>query len=61
VAAAEARWDRPLDGVLHLAGADPTAQWANLDRHTIVNESATAFAEQYRAKVAGTLAIAKIH
>jgi acyl-CoA synthetase (AMP-forming)/AMP-acid ligase II/NADP-dependent 3-hydroxy acid dehydrogenase YdfG len=60
VAAAEARWDRPLDGVLHLAGADPTGQWADLERHTIARESAATFAEQYRAKVAGTLAIARI-
>jgi acyl-CoA synthetase (AMP-forming)/AMP-acid ligase II/NADP-dependent 3-hydroxy acid dehydrogenase YdfG/acyl carrier protein len=60
VADAEARWGRRLDGVLHLAGADPTAQWADLERHTIVNETAAAFAAQYRAKVAGTLAIARV-
>lgn len=60
VAAAQARWDRPLDGVLHLAGADPTGQWADLERHTLGQESAETFAGQYRAKVAGTLAIARI-
>lgn len=60
VAAAEQRWGRPLDGVLHLAGADPTGQWADLERHTVVNESAATFAAQYRAKVAGTLAIARV-
>lgn len=59
VAAAEERWGRPLDGVLHLAAADPTGQWADLDRHTIVNESAQTYAEQYHAKVAGTLAVAR--
>ncbi|HEU5471986.1 MAG TPA: SDR family NAD(P)-dependent oxidoreductase [Actinophytocola sp.] len=60
VAAAEARWGRPLDGVLHLAGEDPTGQWANLEQHTIGTESPATFAEQYRAKVAGTLAIARV-
>jgi acyl-CoA synthetase (AMP-forming)/AMP-acid ligase II/NADP-dependent 3-hydroxy acid dehydrogenase YdfG len=60
VTAAEARWGGRLDGVLHLAGADPTGHWADLERHTIASESATAFAEQYRAKVAGTLAIAQV-
>jgi acyl-CoA synthetase (AMP-forming)/AMP-acid ligase II/NADP-dependent 3-hydroxy acid dehydrogenase YdfG len=60
VSAAETRCGRRLDGVLHLAGADPTGQWADLDRHLIVNESMTTFTEQYRAKVAGTLAIARV-
>ncbi|MFD1118063.1 SDR family NAD(P)-dependent oxidoreductase, partial [Sphaerisporangium aureirubrum] len=57
---AEARWQRPIDGVLHLAGADPTGQWADTERHTIARESAATYAEQYRAKVAGTLAVAKV-
>ncbi|GAA3236481.1 SDR family NAD(P)-dependent oxidoreductase [Actinocorallia longicatena] len=60
VDAAEARWGGPLDGVLHLAAADATGQWAHLDRHMIARESAATFAEQYRAKVAGTLAVAEI-
>lgn len=60
VRAAEARWGRQLDGVLHLAGADPTGQWSDLDRHTIASESMSTFAGQYQAKVAGTLAIARI-
>ncbi|MCX3292477.1 SDR family NAD(P)-dependent oxidoreductase [Streptomyces sp. NEAU-H22] len=60
VAAAEARWGRPLDGALHLAGADPTAQWADLEQHTVATESAQTFAVQYRAKVAGTLAVADV-
>lgn len=59
VSSAEERWGRPLDGVLHLAAADPTGQWADLDQHTIVNETAQTYAEQYRAKVSGTLAIAQ--
>ena len=60
VASAETRWGRRLDGALHLAGADPTAQWADLEQHTIGNESAATFAAQYRAKVAGTLAVAEV-
>ncbi|MFU0242972.1 SDR family NAD(P)-dependent oxidoreductase, partial [Streptomyces scabiei] len=59
IAAAEQRWGRTLDGVLHLAAADPTGQWADLDRHLIVNESPEVYAEQYRAKVEGTLALAR--
>ena len=60
VSAAEARWGRPLDGVLHLAGADPAGQWASLEQHTIASESPATFAAQYRAKVAGTLALAAL-
>ncbi|GGV05930.1 SDR family NAD(P)-dependent oxidoreductase [Streptomyces spectabilis] len=60
VAAAEARWGRPLDGALHLAGANPTGQWADLERHTVAAESAETFAAQYGAKVAGTLAVAQV-
>lgn len=60
VSDAEIKWGRRLDGVLHLAGADPTGQWADLDRHLLVNESMATFEEQYRAKAAGTLAIAKV-
>lgn len=60
VRAAELRRERPLDGVFHLAAADPTAQWNDLERHMIANESRGTFAEQFRAKVAGTLAIAEV-
>lgn len=60
VARAEARFGRGLDGVFHLAGADPTDQWADLERHTLVHESTQGFARQYRAKVSGTLALARV-
>ncbi|MFI2782762.1 SDR family NAD(P)-dependent oxidoreductase [Streptomyces sp. ALB3] len=60
VGAAEERWGRPLDGVLHLAAADPTGQWDDPDQHTIANETARTYAEQYRAKVSGTLAVARV-
>lgn len=61
VTAAEKRWGgSPLDGVLHCAGADPTSQWAELERHMIENESVRTFATHYRAKVTGTLALARL-
>ncbi|MER5931171.1 SDR family NAD(P)-dependent oxidoreductase [Streptomyces sp. NPDC002054] len=59
IAAAEARWGRPLDGVLHLAAADPTGQWSELEKHTLAKETRETFDLHYGAKVAGTLAIAK--
>jgi len=58
VAEAEARWGRPLDGVLHLAGANPWT--AGEPPVPVARRSPDAFAEQYRAKVAGTLAIAAV-
>ena len=58
VGEAEARWGRPLDGVLHLAGANPRT--AGEHPAPVARCSADAFAEQYRAKVAGTLAIASV-
>ncbi|WP_431042219.1 SDR family NAD(P)-dependent oxidoreductase [Streptomyces sp. P1-3] len=60
VAEAEEAWGGPLDGVLHLAGGDPSGQWAELERHTLARETAETFADLYRAKVAGTLAIAEV-
>ncbi|MEI5100556.1 SDR family NAD(P)-dependent oxidoreductase [Streptomyces sp. PmtG] len=60
LAAAEDAWGGPVDGVLHLAAADPTGQWEALERHTLARESAATFAEQYHAKVAGTLAVARV-
>ncbi|WP_216589498.1 SDR family NAD(P)-dependent oxidoreductase [Streptomyces brasiliscabiei] len=60
VAAAEQRWGRPLDGVLHLAAADVSDQWENLERHTLARESEDGFRAQYAAKVEGTLALADV-
>ncbi|MFI5800317.1 SDR family NAD(P)-dependent oxidoreductase [Streptomyces sp. NPDC051677] len=57
---AEARWGAPLDGVLHLAGADVSHQWAQLELHQVVRESPQAFRDAYRAKVTGTLALAEL-
>jgi acyl-CoA synthetase (AMP-forming)/AMP-acid ligase II/NADP-dependent 3-hydroxy acid dehydrogenase YdfG/acyl carrier protein len=60
VAAAEQRSGRPLAGVLHLAAADPTGQWDDAERHTIVAETAATYTAQYHAKVRGTLALAEV-
>ncbi|MGW2182501.1 SDR family NAD(P)-dependent oxidoreductase [Streptomyces sp. NPDC001732] len=60
VAEAEARWGAPLDGVLHLAGADVSHQWEQLEKHLVVHESPEAFKDAYRAKVTGTLALAEL-
>ncbi|MGW1870798.1 SDR family NAD(P)-dependent oxidoreductase [Streptomyces mauvecolor] len=60
VADAEEHFGRTLDGVLHLAAADVSGQRKNLEEHTLARESAATFAEQYAAKVSGTLAIAAV-
>ncbi|MFI2238016.1 SDR family NAD(P)-dependent oxidoreductase [Streptomyces chrestomyceticus] len=60
VTEAEARWGAPLDGVLHLAGADVSHQWGQLELHQAVRESAQSFRDAYRAKVTGTLALAEL-
>ncbi|MFE9096516.1 SDR family NAD(P)-dependent oxidoreductase [Streptomyces sp. NPDC007264] len=60
VAAAEERFGRTLDGVLHLAAADVGDQWSELERHTLARETGESFARQYAAKVAGTLAVAEL-
>ncbi|MCU7728824.1 SDR family NAD(P)-dependent oxidoreductase [Actinoplanes sp. KI2] len=57
---AERRWGAPLDGVLHLAGADVSAQWTRLERHTVARESRAGYLAAYRAKVDGTLSLAAL-
>ncbi|MER6916884.1 SDR family NAD(P)-dependent oxidoreductase [Streptomyces sp. NPDC000594] len=59
-AEAEERYGRQLDGVLHLAAADVTGQWKHLEDHTLARSGADSFAEAYRAKVDGTLALAAL-
>jgi acyl-CoA synthetase (AMP-forming)/AMP-acid ligase II/NADP-dependent 3-hydroxy acid dehydrogenase YdfG/acyl carrier protein len=59
-AAAEQHAGRSLDGVFHLAGANPGAQWDDLAAHTLTRETAATFAEMYRAKVSGTMAVAAV-
>jgi NAD(P)-dependent dehydrogenase (short-subunit alcohol dehydrogenase family)/acyl carrier protein len=50
----------PLAGVLHLASADVSGQWTDLERHTVAHASAAEFTTAYRAKVFGTLALAEL-
>ncbi|MFB9907863.1 SDR family NAD(P)-dependent oxidoreductase [Allokutzneria oryzae] len=52
--------DVELDGVLHLAGADVSHQWSNLEDHAVANETTEGYLDAYRAKVNGTLAIAEL-
>lgn len=59
VAERERGWG-PLTGVLHLAGADASGQWTELERHAAAREPRAAFTDQYRAKVHGTLALARL-
>lgn len=54
---AEARWTAPLTGVLHLAGADVSSFWDDLERHRMVSESAEELWRMFRAKVFGTWAL----
>ncbi|MFG3142502.1 SDR family NAD(P)-dependent oxidoreductase [Streptomyces sp. NPDC048211] len=60
VSAAESRWNRTLDGALHLAAADVSGQWTDLEQHTLARASRESFTTQYGAKVAGTLAVASV-
>ena len=60
VTGAEDRWGAPLDGVLHLAGADVSAQWTRLEQHTAARETPAGYRTAYRAKVDGTLSLAAL-
>jgi acyl-CoA synthetase (AMP-forming)/AMP-acid ligase II/NADP-dependent 3-hydroxy acid dehydrogenase YdfG/acyl carrier protein len=51
---------RPLDGVLHLAGADISGQWEDLDAGLLVREQADEFRRMYHSKVHGTYALASV-
>ncbi|GAA0603025.1 hypothetical protein GCM10010174_19110 [Kutzneria viridogrisea] len=50
----------PLTGVLHLASADVSGQWSELEQHTVAREPLSAFSGIYQAKVFGTLALAEL-
>lgn len=60
VTEAEGRCGRALDGVLHLAGADISGYWADLESHLLVRESPDEFRSLYRPKVLGTYALAAL-
>lgn len=57
---AERAAGRPLDGVLHLAGADISRQWDDPDARLLAHEQADEFRRMYRAKVHGTYALAAV-
>ncbi|MER5766600.1 SDR family NAD(P)-dependent oxidoreductase [Streptomyces sp. NPDC001985] len=60
VAAAEAAWSRPLDGVFHLAGEPVAAQWDRLEEHTVPRESVDRFLDQAHPKVGGAWALRQL-
>lgn len=53
----EVQWTGPLTGVLHLAGADVSGFWDDLERHRLVSESAQEFWRMFGPKVFGTWAL----
>ncbi|MFI8257948.1 SDR family NAD(P)-dependent oxidoreductase [Streptomyces filamentosus] len=60
VTAAEERWGRPLDAVLHLAGADVRGHWEELDAHTLTAETADGLAAMLRPKAGGARAVERL-
>jgi acyl-CoA synthetase (AMP-forming)/AMP-acid ligase II/NAD(P)-dependent dehydrogenase (short-subunit alcohol dehydrogenase family)/acyl carrier protein len=60
IAAAEQRFGRTLDGLVHLAGADISSNWHDLEAHLLANEEAAEFHRMYHAKIQGTLAVAQV-
>lgn len=57
---AEEYWGRPLEGVVHLAGADVSGQWAEVSSHAVVCEKPSEFHRMYRSKVLGTWAVGEL-
>ncbi|XSG77183.1 SDR family NAD(P)-dependent oxidoreductase [Herpetosiphon llansteffanensis] len=56
--AAEQRWNQPLAGVFHFAGAGNLAyHWTVMDRHWITNESLETFEMMFAPKVYATWAL----
>lgn len=60
VDAAEKRHGRPLDGVLHVAGADIAGNWSDLDAHLLSRENDAEFWRMFHAKILGTWALADV-
>jgi acyl-CoA synthetase (AMP-forming)/AMP-acid ligase II/NADP-dependent 3-hydroxy acid dehydrogenase YdfG len=54
IAEAEARSGRPIDGVLHLAGADVSSYWHSMESHVLTAEDPAEFRRMAHPKVAGT-------
>lgn len=58
VAEAEAHWDLPLSGIIHLAGeGDLASHWTAVGEHSVASESVETFDKMFRAKVYGTWAL----
>lgn len=57
VAEAEQDWGRPLDLVIHLAGASVAEQWEDLGAHELRHESAAWLAGMTHPKLAGGAAV----
>ncbi|CAL9376622.1 SDR family NAD(P)-dependent oxidoreductase [Streptomyces sp. enrichment culture] len=60
VAAAERRWGRAVDVVLHLAGADVRGQWDALDAHTLTAQTTDGLAAMMRPKAGGAQAVEQL-
>ena len=61
VAEAEARWRRPLAGIIHLAGEEDLARhWANMEQHRIMVERPQTFESMFRAKVYGAWTLSQL-
>lgn len=54
---AEVGWARSLTAVVHLAGADVSNFWDDLEGHRLVSESAEELGRMFRPKVLGTWAL----
>ena len=60
VVAAEQAWDRPLDLVVHLAGAAVAAQWADLPAHELRRESRQWLDRMLRPKLHGCASLERL-
>lgn len=60
VAAAEQKWQRPLDLIVHLAGTPVAPQWADLTAHEVGRETVSWMRRMLRPKLAGGHAIEAI-
>lgn len=61
VSSAEKRWNRPLDGILHLAGEGNLAShWQAADSHRIAGETIERFENMFQAKLYGTWVLSQL-
>jgi NAD(P)-dependent dehydrogenase (short-subunit alcohol dehydrogenase family) len=57
VESAEQRWGGPLNGVLHLAGADMRAHWEQPENHLLATETAAELERICRPKICGAMSV----